>query len=156
MLVAIDGSDCSLKAVDYVGRLFSGMDDIRITLLHVLPYVPTSFWDDGHILSRDEKELRKKVLDTWVRNQQLKVEPIFGSAVGLLTGRGIRPEQIETKAISDSTDVAETILEEARDGAYESLVMGRRGFSPPKRFLMGSVTAKVINHGVGVAICIVE
>ena len=156
MLVAIDGSQCAMRAVDYAGRQFSGNRDLRITLLHVLPYPPAPFWDDGHILSEQEKAARNSVIEKWLVNQRAKLEPLFKEAVELLIGQGIGPEQIEKKSISDSTDVAESILEEARDGGYQTLILGRCGLSASKRFLMGSVTTKIVNNGSGIAICIVE
>lgn len=156
ILIAVDGSQCALKAVDYIGHQFSGVGDVKLTLLHVLPYVPTTFWDDGHILTKKEKETRKEVVDKWLENQRLKLDPIFNTATQGLTRRGIKQEQIETKTISDSQDVADSILEEARNGGYLTLVLGRCGLSPAKRFLMGSVTTKILNHGAGIAICIVE
>jgi len=156
MLLAIDGSQCSMRAVDYAGRQFSGNRDLRITLLHVLPYPPAPFWDDGHILTEEEKTARNKVIEKWLVNQRAKLEPLFHEAVEILIAKGIGPEQIEKKSISDSTDVAESILEEARDGGYQTLVLGRCGLSASKRFLMGSVTTKIVNNGSGIAICIVE
>ena len=156
MLVAIDGSQCAMRAVDYAGRQFSGNRDLRITLLHVLPYPPAPFWDDGHVLSEQEKVARNSVIEKWLVNQRAKLEPLFKEAVELLIGQGIGPEQIEKKSISDSTDVAESILEEARDGGYQTLILGRCGLSASKRFLMGSVTTKIVNNGSGIAICIVE
>ncbi|MFI5295215.1 MAG: universal stress protein [Thermodesulfovibrionales bacterium] len=156
MLIAIDGSQCAMRAVDYTGRQFSGNRDLRITLLHVLPYPPAPFWDDGHILSEDEKAARNSVIEKWLANQRARLEPLFKEAVKMLIGKGIGPEQIEKKSISDSTDVAESILEEARDGGYQTLVLGRCGLSASKRFLMGSVTTKIVNNGSGMAICIVE
>ena len=156
MLVAIDGSQCAMRAVDYAGRQFSGNRDLRITLLHVLPYPPAPFWDDGHVLSEQEKAARNSVIEKWLVNQRAKLEPLFKEAVELLIGQGIGPEQIEKKSISDSTDVAESILEEARDGGYQTLILGRCGLSASKRFLMGSVTTKIVNNGSGIAICIGE
>jgi nucleotide-binding universal stress UspA family protein len=156
MLIAIDGSQCAMRAVDYAGKQFSRSRDLRITLLHVLPYPPAPFWDDGHVLTEDEKTARNQVIEKWLANQRAKLEPLFKEAVELLIGKGIRPEQIEKKSISDSTDVAESILEEARDGGYQTLVLGRCGLSASKRFLMGSVTTKIVNNGAGIAVCIVE
>lgn len=156
MLIAIDGSQCAMRAVDYAGRQFSNNRDLRITLLHVLPYPPAPFWDDGHVLSEVEKAARNSVIEKWLANQRAKLEPLFKEAVELLIGKGIGPEQIEKKSISDSTDVAESILEEARDGGYQTLILGRCGLSASKRFLMGSVTTKIVNNGSGIAICIVE
>lgn len=155
MLIAIDGSRCALKAVDYVGQQFSGTRDLKITLLHVIPYPPAPLWDDGHILTTEEKEAREKVIAKWLVNQIEKAEPIFKEAVRALTERGIEPQQIETKTISDSINVAESILEETRNGGYPTLVLGRCGISLSERF-MGSVTSRIVNHGSGTAICIVE
>ena len=156
ILLAIDSSECAKKAVAYVAEQFSDMKNLKITLLHVLPYLATSLWDDGHILTEEERSERKKVVDRWMKNQQLKLEPMFTDAVRMLTKGGIKPEQIETKAITDSMDVADSILEETKNGGYQTLVMGRRGLSPAKRLLIGSVTTKIINHGTGIALCVVE
>ncbi|MGD0885116.1 MAG: universal stress protein [Thermodesulfovibrionales bacterium] len=156
ILVAIDGTPCSLKAVDYVGQQFSGVNDLEITLFYVLPYVPAAFWDDGHILTEEEKEARKKVVDKWLLNQRMRLEPIFREASEALAARGIRPEQVTIRSVSDSTDVAGSILEEVRSRDYQTLVMGRCGRLQGERFLMGSVTTKIINQGAGIAICVVE
>ncbi len=156
VLVAIDGSECAFNAVEYAGRQFSGINDLNITLLHVLPYPPAPLWDDGHIPSMEEKESREKIITTWLNDQKSKVEPFFRKAIDILTGEGLKQHQIKTKSISDSIDVAGSILEEARDGGHQTLVLGRCGLSPAKKFLMGSITKKIVNHGAGVAICIVE
>ncbi len=156
ILIAIDGSQCSRSAVEYIGRQYSGNRELRITLLHVLPYPPAPFWDDGHVLSDEEKSARNRVIEKWLINQRAQLEPLFQETAEVLLGKGIGPEQIEKKSISDSTDVAESILEEVRDGGYQTLVLGRCGLSASKRFLMGSVTTKIVNHGSGIAICIVE
>jgi len=156
ILIAIDGSQCAAKAVDYAARQFSGMSDLRITLLHVLPYLTTSLWDDGHILTKQEREERKKVVEKWMENQRRKAEPILNAAAETLTKQGISAAQVETRTISDSTDVAESILEETRNGKFQMLVVGRCGLTAAKRFLMGSVTSKIITRGAGTAICVVE
>jgi len=156
MLLSIDGSECSLRAVEYTGKQFSGLDDLQITLLHVLPYPPAPLWDDGHIPTKEEKEEREKAIERWLAGQRAKTEPLFNKAQAILTGAGISPTQLAKKVVSDSIDVAGSILEEARDGGYQTLVLGRRGLSPVKKVFMGSVTTKIISQGAGVAICVVE
>ncbi len=156
MLIAVDDSKCAMKAVEYAGQNFSGVDDLQLTLVHVLPNLPAIFWDEGHILSDDEKRERKKVLDTWLAKHRLKIEPIMRSVAERLIKSGIKAEQIKTKFISDSTDAAQSILEEAKDGGYQTIVIGRCGISQGKHLLLGSVTSKVIHQGAGVAICVVE
>jgi nucleotide-binding universal stress UspA family protein len=156
LLIAIDGSECALKAADYVGKQFSGASDLQITLLHILPYPPAPLWDEGHIPSEEEKKEREKAIRKWLLNQNAKVEAVFGRAVGLLTEQGILPIHIEKKSISDSINVADSIIEEAERGGYETLVLGRCGRSASKKFFMGSVTTKILNRGIGAAICVVE
>lgn len=156
MLLAIDGSENAMKAVRYVASHFSGISELSLTILHVLPYPPAPLWDDGHIPTKEESEIRAKYLEKWLKNEKTKLTPVFEKAVQILTGNDIRPENIRTKSISDSMDVAGSILEEAKDGGYDTLVLGRRGLTPAKHLLMGSVTSKIINHGAGIAICVVE
>jgi nucleotide-binding universal stress UspA family protein len=156
LLIAIDGSECSHRAVEYVARQFSGLSGLEVTLFHVLPYVPAVLWDDGHIKNSEEVEARKKLVDLWLANQTSRLEPIFRGATDILTRGGIKPEQITVRSVSDSIDTAGSIIEEARTGGYQTLVMGRCGRTAGERLLMGSVTTKVINYGTGMALCVVE
>ncbi len=156
ILVAIDGSECASRAIEYCGKQFSGMSDLSLILFHVLPNIPPRFWDDGHILTKEEKEARLGVVNKWLENQKLATEPMFRGAIEVLTRGGIHPDRIETKTIYDSTDAAASILEEARDGGYLTLVLGRCGFSWIGERLLGSTTSRIIQQGAGLAICVVE
>ena len=157
VLVAIDGSEGALKAVDYVGRQFAGTADLKIVLFHVSPGIPPELWDDGHILSEEEKAARKRVLDKWLNNQKLQLESIFQPAIGTLTKRGVEAKQIETKSASESVrNTPECILTEAKTGGYLTLVMGRCGLHGTAHALLGSTVSRIINRGAGTAVCVVE
>jgi nucleotide-binding universal stress UspA family protein len=153
LLIAIDGSDYALKAVDYVSNQFNG-EDLQISLFHVLPYVPAEFWDDGHILTEEERRSRKNVVDKWLSNQTSKLEPIFSAALKILTSSGIKKDRISTKWISDSTDVVGSILEEARTGGYDMLVVGRYGHGSNEGRL-GDITEQLVRQGSGTPLCVV-
>ena len=156
ILIAIDDSEGAMKAVDFVGRLFAGMGDSKITVLHVISNLPAPLWDDGHILTEEERKAREEVIGKWLSNQELKLRPMFDKAVQILSQKGINSDRIETKTITDTLDVAEKILHEGKEGGYEMLAVGRYGYSKAKRLIMGSVATAVINRGSGLAICIVE
>jgi nucleotide-binding universal stress UspA family protein len=156
ILIAIDDSEGALKAVDFVGRQFAAMSNLKIDILHVIPNLPAPLWDDGHILTEEEREARIQVIDKWLNNQKLKLKPMFDRAVGKLTKMGLSQDQIETRTVTDTLDVAESILNEVKTGDYQMLVIGRHGYSKAKRFLMGSVASAIINRGAGAAICVVE
>ncbi|MEN6318601.1 MAG: universal stress protein [Syntrophaceae bacterium] len=156
VLIAIDDSKSAMKAVEYAGQQFSGIGDLQIALVHVLPNLPAMFWDEGHFLSEQEKAERKKVVDKWLADWKAKMEPVFRKAIEVLASMGINMQQIQTKSISDTTDVAQSILEEARDRGYQTIIVGRRGVAGGKHTLIGSVTSKIINQGSGIAVTVVE
>ncbi len=153
ILIALDDSASAMRAVEYASLQFSGTKDVQFGLVHVLPNLPAIFWDEGHILSEDEKKERKKVVDKWIRDRKARMEPVFGKATEVLTRGGIGAEQIRTKSISDSTDVSQSILEEAKDGGYQTVLVGRCNHTA--RHLMGSVSGRVVTQGAGVAVTVI-
>jgi len=153
VLIAFDGSESAFKAVNYVADQFSGLRDIKVTLLYVIPNIPPQFWDDGHILTAEEKEERQVVIDRWFANQKMVLEPLFEKARRLFAEKGIEGGQIETMVAGDTVTVAEAILEEAKSGRYRTLVLGRHGAVP---VLAGGLAATILHKGAGLAVCIVE
>ena len=156
LLIGIHDKYCSMRAVEYVGKQYAFAKDLEITLVHVLPNLPAMFWDEGHILSDDEKRDRQKVVDTWIVRQKQAVEPMLKAAVNDLVRCGFSPDRLGTKFISDSLDVADSILEEAREGGYQTIVIGRCGIREGKHLLVGSVTSKIIHKATAMAVTIVE
>jgi nucleotide-binding universal stress UspA family protein len=53
-------------------------------------------------------------------------------------------------------DVAEDIVNEAVDGDFSTIIMGRRGMGAAKSLLLGSVTNKVVQNSRAQAVIIVE
>ncbi len=156
VLVAIDGSEGALKAVDYVGRQFSGVGDLGVTLFYVSPGIPPELWDDGHILTEVEKAARKDVFEKWLNNQKLALESVFQPAIETLVKRGISPHRIETKSASETVkNTPECILAEAKVGEYLTLVMGRCGLHRTAHALLGGTVSRVIDRGAGIAACVV-
>jgi len=156
MLIAVDDSEGSLKAVEHVGRQFAGMTDLQITLFHVLLGEPPQFWDDGHLLTEEEKKARRLVVEKWVTNQKTTLEPVFQRAIETLTREGLLRDQISTKFTLESIDVIpQCILAEAKAGGYQTLVIGRCGRSRTMHFLLGSIANQIVNAGEGLAVCVV-
>jgi nucleotide-binding universal stress UspA family protein len=156
VLIAIDDSEGSLKAVGHVAGQFAGMSGLQVTLFHVLLGEPPQFWDDGHLLTEEERKARKAVIEKWVTNQKTRLEPIFQKPIEILAREGISRDQISTKFISESIDVIpQCILAEAKGGGYQTLVIGRCGRSRTMHFLLGSVANQVVNAGEGLAVCVV-
>lgn len=156
VLVAIDDSPSAMKAVEYVAQQFVGMKDLQVGLAHVLPNLPAIFWDEGHILSEQEKRERNKVVDKWLDDRKALMEGVLQKTVRMLVEKGMPAGQIQTKFISESTDVAASLLEEVKDFGYQTIVLGRRNTTEGKHILVGTVASKVVTHGSSVAVTIVE
>ena len=58
--------------------------------------------------------------------------------------------------IGHEEDIARNILEEARDGKHETIVVGRHGTSRIKRLFGGGVTDQLLRDAKGFAIWVVE
>jgi nucleotide-binding universal stress UspA family protein len=153
LLVAIDDSSSAMKAVDYVAQQLASCG-AQIGIVHVLPNLPAIFWDEGHILSEEEKRDRQKVVDKWLDAQKAKMEPILKKSVETLAAKGVPADWVQTRFVSDSTDIADSILETARDGGYQTIVVGRR--EQPSKHILGSVSGKIINQGSGMTVIVVE
>ena len=153
ILIGLDDSASAMRAVEYACQQFSGISDLQIGLVYVLPNLPAIFWDEGHILSDDEKKERKKVVDKWIADRKAKMEPLFKKATDLLTKSGIKSSQLQVKSISDSTDVSQSIIEEAKDNGYQTILVGR--CDRPVKHLLGSVSGKIMSLGSGVAVTVV-
>jgi nucleotide-binding universal stress UspA family protein len=147
MLLAVDSSKNSRKAVHYVGR-FAADTNGEITLFHVVRSVSPGFVDD--LMLRDEST-EKQLLEQIDRD----IPRMFRSYKELLVKSGVAAERISSKSVLHSTSRAGDILREAKEGGYGTIVMGRRGLSKVREFLMGRVTSKVLNRAEGFAVWIV-
>ena len=156
ILIGVHDKYCSMRAVEFMGKQFALNDNLEVLLVHVLPSLPAMFWDEGHILTETEKQDRQKVVDTWIAKQQEMIEPILQSMVRDLVKSGLRAEQVKTKFISGSVDVADSLLDESRAGEYEVILLGRCGIHEGKHLLMGSIASKLIQNAADLAVCIVQ
>ncbi len=136
VLIAIDLSENSLKAVDYVGRVLSCHPDTRVTLLNVIKEPSPDLVPDAGERHRQVEESRAETLK---RMEQ---------AAGRLIALGM-PEQsvrLKVQVCSMPVSVTDLILKEVREGGYSTVVVGRRGVSKREEFLFGSVSSKVVRE----------
>ena len=147
MLLAVDSSKNSRKAVDYVGR-FADDGFGELTLFHVVRSVGLGFVDD--LVIRDEST-ESQLLEEMDRD----IPQMFRSYEGILVRSGVVEGRISSKSVLHSASRAGDILREAKEGGYGTIVMGRRGLSKVREFLMGRVTSKVLSRAEGFALWIV-
>ncbi|MBF0227072.1 MAG: universal stress protein [Desulfobacterales bacterium] len=133
ILIAMDGSEGSSRAVDFVARTL-GHKDIKIGLIHVIRG-ETAFKDEFYKFFSPEK-YEEDVKD--------RILPFFEDAKNFLIKMGVNSENITTKIVSDAASRAESIVIEAKEQGYGTIVLGRRGLSKVQEFFMGRVSNKAI------------
>ena len=158
VLIAVDGSKNSLRAVEYASLVFAPNVEARLVLFHILPAISPMNLDKNEIKIIDARKAERSDLAGlyWRTEDEDKISKFFAEATGLLVQAGLQPEQIKSKFGVKKGEIAEAILEEVELGKYETLVLGRRGLSRVKEFFMGSISTKVVREARGCAVCVVE
>jgi nucleotide-binding universal stress UspA family protein len=87
---------------------------------------------------------KKRSLMGKVQAEVTSMETVFDRATQLLTTAGLKPEDISTKFKVKENGVAQDIISELEQGDYDIVVIGRRGLSKLKGFLLGSVSSTVV------------
>ena len=158
VLIAVDGSRNSLRAVEYAGRVFAPNQEARLVLFHILPGISRMNLDKKEIKAIDSRKAERPDLAGlyWRLENEEKITAFFSEATEVLVQAGVKPEQINCKFSVKKTEIAEAILEEVELGHYETLVLGRRGLSRVREFFLGSVSTSVVREARGCAVCVVE
>jgi len=144
ILVALDESEDSWRAVEYVAEGFGRSPGVRVTLLHILPDLPPEFWDTGHFLSRAERQSREQAVKEWETSQEKKWAALVKRARARLVRSGLRTAAVRRKFVPGVGDAAAEIVDEARKGRFSTIVIGRGGRRPGPSSLLGGNADRVV------------
>jgi nucleotide-binding universal stress UspA family protein len=144
ILIAVDDSDNSRRAVSYVGQLLEGADGFKVTILHVIPEA-----EEDYFGSPEEKE-------RWLSQYTRKTEAMLEDYRKILLEAGFEEGAVSVRSpLRYCPSMAECILAERDDTEYHTLVVGRQGISRSEEFLFGSVSSKIVNHARNCTVWIV-
>lgn len=136
ILVPVDGSVSSLRAVDHLAFIVNGRSDFRIVFLHVQPKL-------RQFCSIDFDDATAEPLEGLVAAGDARcIDHFYGKALHKLAEFDIGEDRIDIKTRSGLSSVGSQILKEAVDGGYDTVVLGRRGVN--RSYFTGSVTQFVI------------
>lgn len=159
MLLAVDESENSHRAVQYVGSLLHRTPDVALTLFHVLKPMPRGLLEHGGSENpAAEAELSVQLRneqDAWIRKERESECHVLKKACEALIESGFDTSHV-TLRFGHDDDIARNILEEARSGRYETIVVGRHGTSRIKQIFGGGVTDQLLRDAKGFAIWVVE
>jgi nucleotide-binding universal stress UspA family protein len=132
IVVGTDGSDTARKAVDEAVDLAKALG---AALCLVMAYEPVP-------KSRLREEARQAPEDLqWMINPREDVDAILSEAA-----EAIREAGVEVETYPREGDPADAILDVAEERGADLIVVGNKGMTGARRFLLGSVPNKVSHH----------
>ena len=152
ILVAVDDSENALRAVEFVSNSFS--KDNKITLFNVIQDTATLCKMNSPELTPYFKSQQSAFCLLEDKKKELVVQALK-KAKSMLLDAGFDENNIATKAEFKNKGIARDIIQEAQDG-YNVIVMGKRGVSGIKDFLLGSISQKVFNLAKDVSVLFVN
>lgn len=128
IMVAIDGSAHSMKAVDASIEL-AKKGNGQVDIIYVTPVLAHYMRDSAQMIVALGKKLTEEA------------NSIMEEATNKFKDSGV--EYITTIKTGDAADV---IIREAEEKGTQVIVMGSRGLGAISRFVIGSVSTKVLTH----------
>lgn len=145
LLVAVDESENSKRAVMYLADFFGGLKDVFITLLTIIPEPSEDFFPT-------EAERKK-----WLREKQAAMRATLADYRDILLGAGLAETQLESRITTRScASIGDAILEEQEKLRCCIVVVGRRGISHSEEFIFGSTSSKILHHAKNCAVMVIE
>ena len=147
ILIPIDGSEHSLRAINHLIYIVSDHSDISLTFLHVQPKLKDFCKIDFETKEADAFE---NLIITGNKNC---VDNFYALALKKLKEFGITKDRIEIKTVTSFLSIGCPIVDEVKTRNFDTVVMGRSGIN--NSFFTGSVTNYVLNNISNAAIWIV-
>ncbi|MDW7771834.1 MAG: universal stress protein [Desulfobulbaceae bacterium] len=145
LLVAVDGSENSKRAVIFVAHFFLDVKDAFITILSIIPEPSEDYFATDSERSK------------WIAEKKAEMQDILAEYKEILRGAGYRDEQIDIRlVIRQCESIADAILEEQEKIRSAIVVVGRRGLTHNEEFMFGSTSNKILHQAKNCAVLVVE
>lgn len=145
ILLAIDDSDSSWRALEYVGQMLNSFPGFQVTVTHVIDYPPDDYFEN------------QKAREEFIAEKQAKTRDLLEKARDRLMAHGLDPARIDLKApVKSCPTMAGCLLEQQKKIDAGTIVVGRRGISRSEEFMFGSVSSKIIHYARHCTIWVVE
>lgn len=135
ILLFIDGTPTSLYAANYLAGTFGRIPDMGVTLLWVL-----AAGQEADFFESPEEA------SSYSREQYQKTEEILKHTKEILLKGGISENNIRVQRLSvdKKTRISDKLLEEARNGHFDTIVIGKHPKTRSQEFLFGSTAVALV------------
>ncbi len=125
VLVAVDGSEVSMRALDHAARI-AQEDGAELYALHVVPSPPFEYQG----VLADYYDQARHSSSRWMKDVE--------------AGAAKRGMRVRTETVVGASSIVDTIVGYAESISCDLLVTGTRGRTPSSSMLMGSVAMGLV------------
>jgi len=162
ILIAVDASEASDRAVTYVAQIIAAQPDFRVILFHVPAPIPPRVLEFGgreHLVAEEHAQAALHTTrDTWVEQAQHMAQPVFARAQTLLRREAVLEQAVETQTAIPvpGQTLNAIILEVAQRKQCGTVVVGRTDWSWLQELWQQHVAEKLLPEAQGMALWIVQ
>jgi nucleotide-binding universal stress UspA family protein len=156
VLISVQESPESCKLVEYASECFGGTTSMDFTLMHILPPVPPTLWDDGHILDSEERKDRQQRIERWKSDTLRRMEEQASKECDIMKVRGIPESNLKRLVRPAKEGIALDTLNEIEEHGFSMVILGRNAPSERRANIIGGQANRVLQGAKGAIICLVD
>jgi nucleotide-binding universal stress UspA family protein len=162
ILIAVDDSEASMKAVTYVAQMVRGREPIQICLFRVLPPVPPRLLEFGGAEDPQKEQTLSAELKTaqaeWIEKAKKAAQLSLKTAQTILRDHGVSQHHISTHFSSSihKPNVVREVLEAATQWHCGTVVVGRHRLPWVEEFFHRHTGEKLVEKGQEFSVWVVE
>jgi len=154
LLVVVDESRATKRALEYVAQVTSRRQDFRVCLAHALPSPPPELVE----FRGSEKGRLQAYKRRWISVVKMTEQRALDRANVILRRGGVAAKAIEAHYCNlvDASRATEEILRFARSRKCDTVVIGRESLSWLGGLIKGDPAEELVRQGKGFTIWVVE
>jgi nucleotide-binding universal stress UspA family protein len=162
VLVVVDATEPSRRALQYVGRVLADRDRVDYHLAYIAPHLPPALLESGgsELPEREEQIESDMRLEQrrWTAVADRKAAQVFRTARATLQQAGVAAACIHTCVSSplDARKTVDAVLLMARDEACRTVVVGHRAHAWFHGFAGGHLAEQLVRSGKGLAVWVID
>ena len=151
ILMAVDDSIHANQSLRYATQMLSGSRDVTFTLFNGQPMISQYLVHEARTDSKAYASLKKVI-----KKNTAEAQVLLEKQKKRLIAMGVPNKRIEMVAQQRMLGRSRDILEYARKGLYDAIVVGRRGLSRIQKTFMGSTSAELLENADEVPVWMVD
>ena len=145
LLLAVDQTENSKRAVLYVADFLGGLPGFRVTLLSIIAEPEEDFFNN------------KEEQVSWTRKKTEETNDMLEDYRQMLIQAGFEPDRVRIRAcLNEVKSLSEAILDMRCEPPCNTVVVGRHHKTKTEEFLYGSTSSKLIHEARNCAVWVVE